>query len=61
MNLYFIIIRAKNNYLKNETKVCLCAIAKNENLYIREFIEHYKKIGYNNIFIYDNIDTKEKN
>lgn len=29
-------------------------IAKNENLYVREYFEHYKKIGYNNIFIYDN-------
>lgn len=42
--------------LKNDIKVCLCVIAKNENLYVREFVEHYKKIGYNNIFIYDNND-----
>ena len=33
-------------------------IGKNENLYAREYVEHYKKIGYNNIFIYDN---NEKN
>ena len=39
---------------KNHYKICLCAIAKNENLYAREFVEHYKKIGYDKIFIYDN-------
>ena len=55
-NLNFIIKRTKSNNLKNETKVCLCTIVKNENLYIREFIEHYQKIGYDNIFIYDNND-----
>ena len=31
-------------------------ICKLENLYIQEFIEHYKKLGYNHIFIYDNND-----
>ena len=43
-------------FLKINIKVCLCVIAKNENLYVREFVEYYKKIGYNNIFIYDNND-----
>lgn len=42
--------------LKIDIKVCLCVIAKNENLYVREFVEYYKKIGYNNIFLYDNND-----
>ena len=39
-----------------DIKICLCAIAKNENKYLREFVEHYKKIGYNKIFLYDNND-----
>ena len=47
----------KNNKLKeNQLKVCLCVIGKNENLYVKEFVEHYKKLGYNKIFIYDNND-----
>jgi len=37
-------------------RVGLCVIGKNENLYVREFVEHYLKIGYNKIFIYDNND-----
>ena len=40
----------------NKTKICLCVIAKNENLYVKEYVKHYKKIGYNKIFIYDNND-----
>ena len=37
-------------------KVCLCLIAKNENKYIIEFIEYYKKYGIDKIFLYDNND-----
>lgn len=37
-------------------KVALCAIAKNENLYIREWVEYYKKLGISHIFLYDNND-----
>ena len=37
-----------------ETKICICLFAKQENLYIREYLEHYKKYGINKIFLYDN-------
>ena len=37
-------------------KVALCAIAKNENLYIREWANWYKRLGVSKIFIYDNND-----
>jgi hypothetical protein len=50
-----------NNYNKNNNiKVCICAIGKNENLYIKEFVNHYKKLGYNSIFLYDNNDIGEE-
>ena len=39
----------------------MCVIAKNENLYVKEFVEYYKKIGYNNIFIYDNNEKNGEN
>lgn len=42
-------------YLDNTSlKIALCAIAKNENLYIREWVEWYKNIGISKIFLYDN-------
>lgn len=37
-------------------KIALCCIAKCENDYIREFVEYYKSLGVDNIYIYDNND-----
>lgn len=36
--------------------ICMCSIAKEENLYIKEFINHYRLLGYNHFYIYDNND-----
>lgn len=35
-------------------KVALCAIARLENNYIKEWVEHYKNVGFDKIFLYDN-------
>ena len=35
-------------------KVALCTIGRMENLYAVEFVEYYKSIGFDKIFIYDN-------
>jgi hypothetical protein len=35
-------------------KVCLCTLGKMENIYAREFVQHYKKYDIDKIFIYDN-------
>ena len=37
-------------------KIALCCIAKNENRYILEWVNHYKKLGFDKIIIYDNND-----
>eukprot|EP00833_Pecoramyces_ruminatium_P007150 jgi/Orpsp1_1/1181182/evm.model.c7180000076198.2 len=37
-------------------KIALCAIGKNENLYIREWVEWYQNLGLSKIFLYDNND-----
>ena len=42
---------------KKNVKVCVCAIAKNENLYIREWVEHYRDLGVDEIFLYDNNES----
>jgi hypothetical protein len=41
-------------------KICLCVIAKRENLYAKEFVNHYKKLGYNHIYLYDNNDENDE-
>ena len=45
-----------NNKKNKDIKACLCSIGKRENLYAKEYVNHYKKIGYNHVYIYDNND-----
>ena len=35
-------------------KIAICAIIRNENLYLREWVEHHKNIGFDHIILYDN-------
>lgn len=42
--------------LNKEYNTLLCCIGKNENKYIREYIEWYKNIGVSHIRLYDNND-----
>jgi len=39
-------------------KIAVCAIMKDENPYLEEWVEHYKNIGVDEIFIYDNLSNK---
>ena len=38
-------------------KVGVCVIVKNENKYLQEFVNYYKSIGVDTIFIFDNNDV----
>lgn len=44
---------SEDKKIKN-MKVALCCIGRLENQYAVEFVEHYKKLGFDKIFIYDN-------
>lgn len=35
-------------------KIGICAVIKNENLYLREWVEHHKNLGFDKIILYDN-------
>lgn len=37
-------------------RIVVCAMAKNEHLYINEWVNHYLKLGFDKIYIYDNDD-----
>lgn len=39
-------------------QVVVCAMAKNEHLYINEWVKHYLSLGFDKIYIYDNDDVK---
>ena len=55
--LFNIKIFNKNNFnSKKEISICLCTFGKEENKYIKEFIDYYIKYGVDKIFIYDNND-----
>ena len=53
--IIFVILLYKR-FTRHKTKICLCTIIKNENIYIADFIKHYKDLGYNHIYLYDNND-----
>jgi Glycosyl transferase family 2 len=42
-------------------KTALCAVALNEELYLREWVHYHIGIGFDSIFIYDNSDSYELN
>ena len=41
-------------YKAKEVNISICVIGKNENIYIREFVEYYHLLGVDKIFLYDN-------
>ena len=57
ININKLINNNKLSHIINKTiKVCICTLGKNENRYIIEFVEYYKKYGVDKIFLYDNND-----
>ena len=52
--IYLCIITIKKLNKINKIKVGLCTIGKEENLYAREYVSHYKKYNIDKIIIYDN-------
>ena len=42
-------------------KVLLCTIGKEENKYIKEFVNHYRKLKIEKIILYDNNDINGEN
>ena len=44
-------------FKQKKLKIAICSMAKHENLYIKEFIEYYEKLGINNIYLYDDNDN----
>ena len=40
--------------IEYKTKIAICAIIKNENLYLREWVEYHKNLGFDKIILYDN-------
>ena len=59
--ILYLLVFTLINYTKSaQIKVCLCTIGKLENLYIREYLSHFKRYGIDKIFIYDNNDINDE-
>lgn len=54
--IFFLIIIIVSIEIKN--KICICTLGKEENKYIREFVQYYEKIGVDKIYLYDNNNKK---
>ena len=52
--IYLNYVILKTKFKKKNLKICICTVGKNENRYIKEYIEYYKKYGIDKIFLYDN-------
>jgi len=57
---FLYIITHKNQFAKKDIKIALCTMGKNENLYVKEFIDYYFKLGIDHIFIYDDNDPNSE-
>jgi hypothetical protein len=44
-----------------QLKICICTCGKQENRYIKEYIEYYKKYGIDKIILYDNNNLNDEN
>ena len=55
-SLSILYIKTKFRRYPHTGKIALCCIAKMENDYIRFFVEYYKALHFDTIFIYDNND-----
>ena len=58
--IFFIIIILYFFINKCQFKIALCTMGKKENLYVQEFINYYKNLGVNKIFIYDDNDLNSE-
>lgn len=54
---HFILYKVNQDKAPN-LKVAVCTMAKKDNLYIKEFLDYYIKLGVDHIFIYDNNEKK---
>jgi len=55
--LFSIIFKFNKNI---NIKIALCTMGKQENLYVKEFINYYIKLGIDNFFIYDDNDENSE-
>ena len=60
--LIFLLTLIYFNFLdKNKTIIAICVIAKQENRYIKEFVNYYRKLKKTKIYLYVNKELNGEN
>ena len=54
--IIIIIVICSYLYSNSLRLICLCVVGKEENAYVNEYINYYKQLGFQKIFLYDNND-----
>ena len=55
-----ILIEIYRYHIQKQNRICICTIGKQENKYIKEYIEYYKNLRIDKIFLYDNNDLDDE-
>jgi hypothetical protein len=50
----------KRGINEENIRICLCTLGKGENLYAKEYVDHYKRYKVDKIFLYDNNDLDDE-
>ncbi len=54
------VVRKTPNKFEEKNFICFCALAKKENLYIRELVNYHKNIGFSKFILVDNNDVNSE-
>lgn len=52
-------MNVKKNFLKKKYYISICAIFKNEAIYLKEWIEYHRIIGIEHFYLYNNFSTDD--
>lgn len=50
------LLESKPSFDTKKDNAVICAIAKNENIYINDWVKHYLSLGFSKIYLFDNND-----
>ena len=59
--LFIKLFLSTHKIIESKAKICICTLGKEENKYIKEFANHYRALGVDKVFLYDNNDINGEN
>ena len=59
--IFFFAINTALFINRKPLKLAICTMARNENLYIKEYIDYYLNLGFDHIYIFDDNEPNKEN